>query len=117
MILFLSSSFLRRVRLEWKPSLTAFLVGDRNLYFFYPDSLIEVAEVNPTTIDLFLAQHGNESMQLLGFLTPTELPLLPGYAQLITGDDPDPDRWKALLNFLSDSGEEKRILELTRSNQ
>jgi len=112
MILFLSSSFLRRVRLQWKPSFTAFLVGDRNLNFFYPDSLIEVVEVNPASIDSFLAQHGKESLQLLGFISATELPFLPGYAQIITGNDPDPKQWKAVFHFLGDAGEERRPLEI-----
>ena len=116
MILFLSSSFLRRVRLQWKPSLTAFLVGDRNLYFFYPDALMEVSEITPATVDSFLAQHGKESLQLLGFLTPGELANLPGYAQLVTGDVYDPVGWKAVLHW-PDEGEESRILEIKISNQ
>jgi hypothetical protein len=117
MILFLSSSFLRRVRLQWKSSLTAFLVGDRNLYFFYPDSLMEIAEVNPASIDSFLDQHGKESLQLLGFLTPAELPAIPGYAQLVTGDVYDPGSWKGILHFLGDSGEERRELEIKVSSE
>jgi hypothetical protein len=117
MILFLSSSFLCRVRLQWKPSLTAFLVGDRNLYFFYPDALIEVAEVTPASVDSFLTQHGNESLQLLGFLIPNELSNLPGYAQIVTGDVYDPDAWIALLHWPGEQGEERRTLEIKRSNQ
>ena len=117
MILFLSSSFLHRVRLQWKPSLTAFLIGDRNLYFFYPDALMEVSEVTPETIDSFLAQHGKESLQLLGFLTPGELTNLPGYAQLVTGDVYDPAHWEAVLHWPGEQGEERRKLEIKRSNQ
>jgi hypothetical protein len=117
MILFLSTSFLRRVRLQWKSSLTAFLVGDRNLYFFYPDALVEVPEISPATVDSFLARHANESLQLLGFLTPNELSLLPGYAQLITGDISDPAAWKAILLWPGEHGEERRPLEIKTSNQ
>jgi len=112
MILFLSSSFLRRVGMMWKPSLRAFLVGDRNLFFFYPDSIVEVLEINPATIDSFLEEHGNESMQLLGFLTPTQLPFVPGYLELNTGGKNEPGSWSAGLHLFGEQGEDRRNLEI-----
>jgi hypothetical protein len=112
MIVCLSSSFLRRIRLQWKPDLRGFIIGDRNLHFFYPDSLVEVPEITPESVDEFLAQHKDEATQLLGFIASSELPLIPGYAELHHGGQKDPSRWKASLNWLGDHGEERRELEI-----
>jgi hypothetical protein len=117
MILCLSPSFLRRIRLQWKPDLCAFIVGDRNMHFFYPDSIVEVPEITTAAVDVFLAQTQNESMQLLGFLVASELPLIPGYVELRHGSQQDSAKWKAFLNWLGDGGEERRNLEIKISNE
>ena len=117
MILCLSSSFLRRIRLQWKPDLCAFLIGDRNMHFFYPDSIVEVSEITPATVDAFLEKNKDESMQLLGFLVASELPFIPGYVELHHGSHSDPSTWHAVLNWLSDSGEERRVLEIKISDE
>jgi hypothetical protein len=112
MILFLSSAFLRRIRFQWKPDLKGFLVGDRNLFFFYPDLFLESGEITPASIDSFLKTHAKENMQLLGFLAPDEVPVLPGYIALITHHDTDPGKWEAHVHLLGDQGNESRTLEL-----
>jgi hypothetical protein len=117
MILFLSTSFLRRLRIQWKPSLKGFLIGDRNLFFFYPDLFLEVPEITPATINSFLEQHGKESWQLLGFLSPEELPALPGYSELNTGDRYDPIHWKARIHLIGEQGIEQRKLEVRLSGE
>jgi hypothetical protein len=112
MILFLSSAFLRRLRIQWKPALKGFLIGDRNLFFFYPDLFLESNEITPATIDSLLKTHGKENTQLLGFLTPDEMPFLPGYVELITHNEQDPGKWDARVHLLGDQGNEYRTLEL-----
>ncbi len=108
MILFLSSSFQTRLALAWKPELTAFLVGDRNHYFFVPDSLVEVQSVSPETIDSFLgARDLNGQSQLLGFLSPDELAPLPGYLFVRSARLADPGRWNAQVYLYG----EKTVLE------
>ena len=109
MILCLSSSFLRRIRLQWKPDLRAFLIGDRNMHFFYPDSLVEISEITPDSVEAFLAQHKDETMQLLGFLAPSQLPSIPGYVELHHGGQNDPSKWSANLNWLEDRGERRQL--------
>lgn len=117
MILCLSSSFLRRIRLQWKPDLCAFIIGDRNMHFFYPDSIVEVHEITPAAVDAFLEQNKDESMQLLGFLVASELPLIPGYIELHHGSHNDTAKWQAILNWLGDGGEERRKLEIKISSE
>ena len=112
MILFLSSAFLRRLRMQWKPDLKGFLVGDRNLFFFYPDLFLQSDEITPATIESFLKTHGKESTQLLGFVTPDELPFLPGYVELITHHEGDPGKWDARVHLMGDLENEYRKLEL-----
>jgi len=116
MILCLSSSFLRRIRLQWKPDLCAFIVGDRNLHFFYPDSIVEVSEITPATVDQFLERNKDESMQLLGFVVASELPFIPGYVELHHGSHQDPSKWHAILNAMGDSGEERHALNIKLGN-
>jgi hypothetical protein len=115
MILFLSSSFLSRLRIQWKPDLKGFLVGNRNLFFFYPEMILESAEITPESVEVFLATHGREAWQLLGFLSPEELPFLPGYAELNTNRAKDPRKWSAKLHLLGDQGPDHRTLEIKTS--
>ncbi len=118
MILFLSTSFLSRLRIQWKADLKGFLVGDRNLFFFYPEMILESAEINPVTVESFLAGHGHEKWQLLGFLSPEELPFYPGYAELNTSGVMNPGQWTAKVHLLGDQGQESRVLEIkTSQNQ
>lgn len=116
MILFLSESFLRRLQLIWKPTLTAFLIGHRNLFFFAPDSVIEVAQISPSTIDVFLKERKIPGdWQLLGFLTPDVSPQLPGYARVETGGESDTARWKASVALLVESDLHDTALEIRKS--
>jgi hypothetical protein len=113
MILFLSESFLRQFQLQWKPTLTAFLIGHRNLFFFAPDSMIEVAEITPASIDMFLKEkHLPPDWQLLGFLAPELAPQLPGYARVRTAGNPQPPNWEAVVALLTESGLQDRSLEI-----
>ncbi len=109
MILFLSTSFLRRVRLHWKPSLTAFLIGERNLYFFYPDSLIEVPSIDQNSIDAFLKTGSQERWTLLGFLSQSQCDFFPGYIEVITDGDQKPEHWLANLHRLRGGSERKKL--------
>jgi len=105
MILFLSASFLRNLHLVWKPDLKAFLIGDRNLFFLTPDSLLEVPAISPEAIDALLKSNriaGN--WQLLGYLAPGETPEMIGYAQVRTGGVEDTNKWTAKLCLYTDSG-------------
>ena len=105
MILFLSASFLRNLNLIWKPDLKAFLIGDRNLFFLTPDSLVEVSEISPETIDTFLKSNrmtGN--WQLLGYLAPDETPEIIGYAQVKTAGVKEPTQWTATLSLYGEAG-------------
>jgi len=117
MILCLSSSFLRRVRIQWNPDLCGFLIGDRNLHFFYPDSVIEVPEISAASIDAFLAEHNREGLQLLGFIAPAEVSLIPGYVELQHGGEKQPEKWNAVLNSVGDHGEERLRLEIKISTE
>lgn len=117
MILFLSSAFLSRLRFQWKPGLKGFLVGERNLFFFYPELLLESNEISPGTIESFLESHGNEAWQLLGFLGPEESSFLPGYAELNTQDGLDIQKWRARVHLLGDQGPEHRNLQIRMSGE
>lgn len=104
MILFLSASFQERLALAWKQDLVALLIGDRNHYFYVPDSVVEVQSVSPETIDSFLAArelHGGTA-QLLGFLSPGDLPPLPGYVFVRTGGVQEPAHWNAQVYMYAD---------------
>lgn len=105
MILYLSSAFLIRLRMMWKPDLSGFLLGDRNFYFFAPDSFIEVPEISQEQIDGFLREKmaDPQEWELLGFISHRETPPIPGYVQVWTGASKDPEQWEAILYFLEDS--------------
>jgi hypothetical protein len=116
MILFLSESFLRRLQLIWKSSLAAFLIGHRNLYFFAPDSLIEVAEISPSTIDAFLKEKRiPNDWQLLGFVAPQSSLQLAGYVRVETGGKSDAAQWKATIALLVESELRDMALEIRQS--
>ena len=117
MILFLSSAFLSALRFQWKPGLQGFLVGERNLFFFYPELLLESNEINPDTIESFLQSHGNEAWQLLGFLGLRQSVFLPGYLELNTQDDSEIEKWRARVHLLGDEGPEYRDLEIRMSGE
>lgn len=108
MVLFLSASFLRRLHLTWKPELKAFLIGERNLNFFTPDSIFEVSEIAPATIDDFLKkQELADRWQLLGFLSREIHLSLPGYIQVITAGSPNPKDWQAWIQIPDETAERK----------
>lgn len=101
MILFLSASFLRRLRLNWKPDLRVLLVGQRNMHFFSPDSFTEVAEIDEKTIGNFLEKiSAVEELELLGTLSPDSTFPVAGLVQVCTGSKPDPSSWKALVYLM-----------------
>lgn len=103
MILFLSQSFLRRLTLHWNPKLSAFLVGDRNLYFFYPEALVPVMEISPATVENVLEKDMG-SWQLLGFLSPQKIENIPGYVAVETKGSADPQRWSAHYSLPEENG-------------
>ncbi len=116
MVLFLSSSFLRRIKLIWKPDLKAFLIGQRNLFFFAPDIALETEDLSPEAIDRLLAEgQFEENWELLGFLAPDGLPSLPGYAIVDTGSFPETEDWKAGVYLSTDQGLELRTLEIKQT--
>ncbi len=116
MVLFLSSSFLRRIRLIWKPDLKAFLIGQRNLFFFAPDIALETEDLSPEAIDrLLVEQQFEENWELLGFLSPDHLPSIPGYANVSTGSLPETGDWKANVYLSTENGLEQRILEIKQT--
>ena len=117
MILFLSSAFLRRIRVQWKPGLKGFLIGDRNLFFFYPDTLIEADDFGPASIDAFLKANSSEGWQLLGFLTPAEIAFSPNFAELHTGNEKDPHQWHGRVHLLGEQGPEYRKLQILMSDE
>jgi len=133
MVLFFSTSFLRRLRMLWRADLTAFLIGDRNLFFFTPDSLMEVETIDPRSIDAFYREKSLGNWQLLGFLSPSQIfwqssasalgglpapspagwkPALLGYAEVNTNRAWEPARWNAYVHLLGAEGPERRKLEL-----
>lgn len=118
MIVFLSASFLRRLELDWKPELTAMMMGHRNLFFFTPDALKVVPEITTPAVDDFLAKSAAlEGWELLGTIAPENLLPAPGLAQLITGRDPDPLHWKAWIYLLEDGDLKQRPLEIRLSGR
>jgi hypothetical protein len=113
MILFLTSAFQLRLRLGWKPELKGFLIGERNLYFFTPETLVEAPAIDLQSIDSFLARKSiGGRWELLGFLAPVELPAFPGYAQVNTFGSENPEEWKASVYLLGEKGPEAIPLEL-----
>jgi hypothetical protein len=116
MILFLSASFLRNLHLVWKPDLKAFLIGDRNLFFLTPDSLMEVPEISPEAIDGFLKSNRiTGSWQLLGYLAPNESPEMIGYAGVKTSGVEDPKDWTANMYLYTDSGIQPAAMQIRTS--
>src|SRR5215510_1491020 len=98
MVLFLSASFLQRLKFNWKPELKAFLIGERNLNFFTPDSIIEVSEISSNSINSFLQKAEMENhWELLGFLSQNEKFSLPGYIEVITSGSANPQNWRAQI--------------------
>jgi hypothetical protein len=113
MILFLTSAFQLRLRLGWKPELKGFLIGERNLYFFTPETLVEASSIDLQSIDSFLSRKSiGGRWELLGFLTPVELPAFPGYAQVNTSGSENPADWKASVYMLGEKGPETVSLEI-----
>jgi hypothetical protein len=113
MILSLTAAFQLRLRLGWKPDLKGFLIGERNLFFFTPETLVEAPHIDVASIDSFLA--GNSiggRWELLGFLTPEELPAFPGYAQVSTNREYDPAKWKAKIYLMGEKDPETFLLEI-----
>jgi len=96
MLLFLSTSFLRRLNLVWKPDLKAFLIGERNLNFFTPDSIFEVSEISEKTIQTFIENSNLAARwELLGFLTRDSNFSLPGFVEIRTAGSIHPKDWQA----------------------
>src|SRR4029453_9297293 len=117
MVLFLSVSFLQRLKFNWKPELKAFLIGQRNLNFFTPDSIIEVQEISSGTINAFLQKTEMENhWQLLGFLSRSEVPSLPGYIEIVTSGSSNPKDWRAQILTPSASGGNSSPVEIRTPN-
>jgi hypothetical protein len=113
MILFLTSAFQLRLRLGWKPELKGFLIGERNLFFFTPETLVEASTIDMKSIDDFLARKSiGGRWELLGFLAPTEQSSFPGFAQINTGGSDKPQNWKATVHLKSEKGLEVVPLEI-----
>ena len=113
MVLFLSASFLQRLKFNWKPELKAFLIGERNLNFFTPDSIVEVPEINSNSINSFLQKVEMENhWQLLGFLSRNEQVSLPGYIEVLTSGSANPKNWKAQILIPSASEKDSIAVEI-----
>lgn len=114
MILYLSSAFLLRIRMMWKPDLSGFLLGDRNFYFFAPDTFIDVPEISQEQIDAFLTEKmaNPQEWELLGFISHREIPPIPGYVQLRTKASINPEQWEAVLYLIEDSQPVPKKLEI-----
>jgi len=113
MILFISASFQRRLQTAWKSNASYFLIGNRNLFFFAPDSLIETATVSAQSIDDFLAKDGFSSgYEFLGFLTPQVVDLPGGYLRVETHGSLNPLEWSAFLDFYEADGPSAKRLEI-----
>jgi hypothetical protein len=113
MILSLTAAFQLRLRLGWKPELKGFLIGERNLFFFTPETLVEAAQIDVASIDSFLSSNSiGGRWELLGFLTPEELPAFPGYAQVSTHRESDPTKWKAKIYLMGENEPELFPLEV-----
>jgi hypothetical protein len=105
MVLFLSDSFLKRLQFIWKPDLKAFLIGQRNLNFFTPDSVFEVSEITAATIDDFLKkQELADRWELLGFLTKDSQSFFPGYVEILTTGSKNPEQWSARIQVPDEKG-------------
>jgi hypothetical protein len=118
MILLFTQAFQLRLRLGWKADLTGFLIGERNHYFFTPETLVEVPEINLESIDKFLSRGSiGAPWQLLGFLAPNEIDAIPGYAQVKTSGDPNPAKWSAKVYLLQDSRFEPSVLQVKIAGQ
>lgn len=116
MILFLTKSFQQRLQLAWKPDLKAFLVGDRNLFFYVPEVIIETPEITPASIDAFLKRGATGgAWQLLALLSADEQPPYPGYAQISTSGNSEPRSWNAKVFLLSGEKLEAKNLEVRLS--
>lgn len=117
MILFLSKSFQLRLRLAWKPELKAFLVGDRNLFFYVPEVIIETPDISPDAINDFLKRGAlGAQWQLVGLLSADEQEAFPGFAQVRTSGNRDPRSWEAKVHLWSDQGTETRMLQVKLSD-
>jgi hypothetical protein len=113
MILSLTAAFQLRLRLGWKPDLKGFLIGERNLFFFTPETLVEAPQIDVASIDSFLSSNSiGGRWELLGFLTPEELPAFPGYAQVSTNRAADPAKWKARIYLMAENDPELFPLEI-----
>ena len=113
MILSLTSAFQLRLRLGWKPDLKGFLIGERNLFFFTPETLVEIPSIDITSIDAFLSSKSiGGCWELLGFLAPEDLPAFPGYAQVNTNREADPRKWKARIYLMGEKDPELVTLEV-----
>jgi hypothetical protein len=113
MILSLTTAFQLRLRLSWKPDLNGFLIGERNLFFFTPETLVETTHIDIGSINSFLSSNSiGGRWELLGFLTPEDLPAFPGYAQVSTYRESDPARWKAKIYLMSEKDPELFPLEV-----
>jgi hypothetical protein len=113
MILSLTTAFQLRLRMSWKPDLKGFLIGERNLFFFTPETLVEASNIDVASIDSFLSNNSiGGRWELLGFLTPEELPAFPGYAQVSTNRESDPKNWKAKIYLMGEKDPELFPLEV-----
>jgi hypothetical protein len=118
MVLFLSHSFLRRLQLVWKPSLQGFLIGERNLFFFIPDTFLEAPEISPSTVDGFLNEVSLRThWQLLGFLAPAQLSSVPGYLQVNTNGVWDAAKWVAHVSLLEAEGARLSPVEIRKGRE
>jgi hypothetical protein len=118
MILSLTAAFQLRLRLGWKSDLKGFLIGERNLFFFTPETLVEASHIDAASIDAFLSNNSiGGRWELLGFLTPEELPAFPGYAQVSTNRQSDPKKWKAKIYLMGEKDPELFPLEVRIAGQ
>jgi hypothetical protein len=96
----------------------AFLIGERNLNFFTPDSIFEVSEISPATINRFLQEKPLENRwQLLGFLSSAEPISLPGYVAVTTGSSSDPKDWHAEIQIPGEKSIDRMVVEIKTPGQ
>lgn len=117
MILYLSAAFLRRLEMVWQPGFRAFLIGNKNLDFLTPDAFVPVNEITPPQIDNFLRTKNTDPWELLGWITADETEMLPGYISVRAGNEWNPDRWKATVQNLGESGPEVCPAEIQISSE
>jgi hypothetical protein len=85
-------------------------VGDRNLFFYIPEVIVEAPEISPEAVDAFLKRGAiRENWQLIGFLSPDPVPPMLGYARVQTRRNPDPLQWEAGVHLLSDAPEYRKL--------